>query len=74
MLFRSWGQTVQLLPDSKASLIMKSDSLGLIGLAEVPLASPGVAPSPAAKPAANPAAVKSPKDSWGGWENLGGGI
>jgi hypothetical protein len=39
-LFQYWGQTVQLLPDSKASLIMTADSQGLIGYVEVPVASP----------------------------------
>ncbi|MFN7898207.1 MAG: hypothetical protein ACK5N0_00885 [Synechococcaceae cyanobacterium] len=36
-LFQYWGQTIELLPDSKASVIMTSDSLGLIGYVEVPL-------------------------------------
>ena len=36
-LFQYWGQTVELLPDSKASIIMTCDSKGLIGLAEVPV-------------------------------------
>jgi hypothetical protein len=36
-LFQYWGQTVHLLPDSKASIILTFDSKGLIGLAEVPV-------------------------------------
>jgi hypothetical protein len=36
-LFQYWGQTVRLLPNSKASIIMESNSHGLIGLAEVPV-------------------------------------
>ncbi|NBO66885.1 MAG: hypothetical protein EBU88_18915, partial [Acidobacteria bacterium] len=36
-LFQYWGQTVHLMPDSKASIVMTSDSKGLIGYAEFPL-------------------------------------
>jgi hypothetical protein len=55
-LFQYWGQTVHLLPDSKASLIMTSGSKGLIGYAEVPVASAEVAASPAAASEATPVA------------------
>jgi hypothetical protein len=37
-LYQYLGQTIHLLPDSKASIIMTSASMGLIGLAEVPVA------------------------------------
>ena len=55
-LFQYWGQTVQLLPDSKASIIMTADSQGLIGYAEVPVASTQVAPIPTPNLPANPVA------------------
>ncbi|MFN7898336.1 MAG: hypothetical protein ACK5N0_01540 [Synechococcaceae cyanobacterium] len=59
-LYQYWGQSIQLQPDSKASIVMTSDSNGLIGLAEAAVASPSVA--------------QTPKLAWGGWDNLGGGI
>ncbi len=53
-LFQYWGQTVQLLPDSKASIIMTADSQGLIGYVEVPVTSTQVAPNPTPNLPANP--------------------
>ncbi|MFN7898208.1 MAG: hypothetical protein ACK5N0_00890 [Synechococcaceae cyanobacterium] len=44
-LYQYWGQTVKLLPDSKASIIMTADSQGLIGYAEFTVDSLAKVPS-----------------------------
>ncbi|MFN7898209.1 MAG: hypothetical protein ACK5N0_00895 [Synechococcaceae cyanobacterium] len=61
-LYQDNGMTVHLLPNSKASIIMKAGSQGLIGYAEIPVASPGGTPSQAKEPSAKPVIVDPAKE------------